>query len=489
MACFLNDTVFAKATNDCGDLSCVFVGQVFAQIGVFESADHEFTAQDNGEQLEVVAVEQVEAAVGAVVGAYGFGHFVESFDAVDGVVDGGEELDVASVGVVQELDEVFDAVDTFLHRRELSGGSPVAVYYLAVVFEKGDVVGRRLDTQHDAVFVVHFYCGLSHVVFDTGSLDTCVKIVAYLTLVICVEISSEKRSDVVGFDGVGSGANQLIIKGREILLAFEHDVGGVFDLHEAPMVSVEELANDGAVASHGPVQKFVQAVGTHGIGELLGGCRIRDLDESVVEHFVVDAVLVQFSRQFVMAVEVKLQTKGCPGGYAQIAQAQLWQDEIEIIVQALARCILEKGFMCFLVVPRMIGRTRFHRREDMHQSRMVSAFGDDGFDAFLFAEILLCDEVDFQVIVLRNGFGVLAQRFAQLIGPLGKIEDADAVRTEPAGCGARISDIHHGAGNDHTVVTRKRKGNFICMAFCKVTHANSMKQNRGQRHLPEKMAA
>lgn len=69
MAYFLDDAVFAQTSNDCGDLPCVLVGQMFAQVGVLESTDHELAAQDNGEQLEIVAVEQVEAAVGAVVGA------------------------------------------------------------------------------------------------------------------------------------------------------------------------------------------------------------------------------------------------------------------------------------------------------------------------------------------------------------------------------------------------------------------------------------
>ena len=77
------------------------------------------------------------------------------------------------------------------------------------MFEKRDVVGGRLDAQHDPVLVVHFDGGLSHVVFDAGSLNAGVKVIAHVILV----------------------------------------------------VAVEEFVDDGAVGLYGLVQRFVQAVG------------------------------------------------------------------------------------------------------------------------------------------------------------------------------------------------------------------------------------
>lgn len=235
MTRFFDEAMFAQTANNGGDLAGVFTGQMFADVGVFESADHKFAAKDNAEQIEVAAVEHVESAVGAVVGTHGFGHFVEPFDAVGGIVYGAEEVDVSAVGVMQEFGEVFEAVDAFLHRRELEAGASVAVCYLAVVFEKREVGGGRLNAQHDAVFIVHFYRGLSHVVSNTGALDAGVEIVAHLVLVVSVELASEKGGNVVGFDGVSGGANQFLVKRGKVLLALEYDVGGVFGLHEAPM--------------------------------------------------------------------------------------------------------------------------------------------------------------------------------------------------------------------------------------------------------------
>ena len=119
MTHLFDDAVFTEAANDGGDLACVFPGQVLAQVGVFESADHKLATKDNGEQLEVVAVEEVEATVGAVVGANGFGHFVELFDAVGGIVDGGPDffcLVARGQGTGRAVRDALAAVDVGVDR-------------------------------------------------------------------------------------------------------------------------------------------------------------------------------------------------------------------------------------------------------------------------------------------------------------------------------------------------------------------------------------
>ncbi len=45
------------------------------------------------------------------------------------------------------------------------------MFHLAVVFEKGHVVARGLNPQHDAMLVVHLDRALAEAVLDTGTLD------------------------------------------------------------------------------------------------------------------------------------------------------------------------------------------------------------------------------------------------------------------------------------------------------------------------------
>ena len=129
------------------------------------------------------------------------------------------------------------------------------------------------------------------------------------------------------------------------------------------------------------------------------------MHEGVVDESVSDALAVELSRQPVVSVEVKLQAEGAPGRHPQVAEPELFVDEVEVVVQAFAAGGLEKGLVGFLVVPRLVGVARLHRRENVDESRMIAALFDEGLDAFFLADILLADEVDLEVVVRRQLFG------------------------------------------------------------------------------------
>jgi len=97
-----------------------------------------------------------------------------------------------------------------------------------------------------------------------------------------------------------------VVHWSEIALTPEHDVGGVLDLHQAPVVAHAELSDDGAVALGKPIQRPVQRSDGKPVGDLLRRVEVVDLHERVVEQFVADAGFVELARQPVMAVEVEL---------------------------------------------------------------------------------------------------------------------------------------------------------------------------------------
>jgi hypothetical protein len=334
---FLDDAVFAQTANDAGSLSGGLVWKESLQVGVAETADGEFTANDGAEHVEVIAQEEVETAVGTIVDAGRAGDLVQVFDAVGWVVDCGEELEVAAVSVAKDMGEFRKAVDAFLKRRELVGLRPVAVYYLAVVFEKGDVVGCRLDTQHNAMLIVHLNGGGAHKVFDASALNAGMKIVAEFVLESLGEFASEEGRNMVGFDGMNGCADKFFVDGLKVLLAAEDDIGGIFDLHDGPVVTLGKMAEDGTIRLDGLIEPVVQVIDTYRIGEFLGGLGVINGGEGVVQQRVSNAILVELARKFLMRVVVKLQAEWSPRGNAQIAESQVGQDEVKIVMQALAR--------------------------------------------------------------------------------------------------------------------------------------------------------
>lgn len=61
-----------------------------------------------------------------------------------------------------------------------------------------------------------------------------------------------------------------------------------------------------------------------------------------------------------MPIEIDLETKRTPSGDTYIAETELLINKIEIVVQALPVSRSEEGFVGLLIVPWLIGLTRFH---------------------------------------------------------------------------------------------------------------------------------
>jgi hypothetical protein len=163
------------------------------------------------------------------------------------------------------------------------------------------------------------------------------------------------------------------------------------------------------------------------IGDELGLLEVRDVDEGVVHEVEGEAVIVELPGEPVVAVEVELESEGRPGGHPQVAEAQLFVDEIKVIVKALAIGDPQRGPAGAFVVPGLEGRATLHGREDMHQPRMIAALLDDLLDASLLAKVVeLADELDLETSLLGDFLGVVPQLVSELVDEGGVLEELDA---------------------------------------------------------------
>src|SRR3954452_3965144 len=115
------------------------------------------------------------------------------------------------------------------------------MFYFAVVLEKGQIVDGGLDPENEAELVVELDRNRPHGVFDPRPFNADVETVAYLAFVLRVELAPEKRGDVIRFDGMNRSARQIFIDRLQIGLFTEDDVGGVFALVHAPVISAGEV--------------------------------------------------------------------------------------------------------------------------------------------------------------------------------------------------------------------------------------------------------
>lgn len=400
-------------------MTCGLGLKKLTDLAVAETADVEFTAHHRNEDVKIIPMEEVESAIGALIGPNRTGDLFQIADAIGGIINGGEELDIATVCVTEHGSELRQAVDGLFERRIFQRLTAASVYHLTVVFEERDIVGRSLDTKGDAVFVVHLDSGFAHMMLDACALDACVEIIAEFILEALRKFAAQKHGDLFRFDCVHSRADKLFVQGFQFVLTFEHDVGGVFNLHETPMISSGEPADGRTINTHSIVQRLMQAEGIEVIGEFLRQGGIIDMDEGIVMQPVVYLFPVKLLHKSVMAVAIELQPEGSPCGHAQIAQTPLRKYKVEIVVQTLPGNRLQKGLACLFVMPRLKCVAGLHGRKDMHQPRMISTAQEYFLNAIFLAEILPLDEIDCHPVVPCDCVGVCSEFFAKPVAQSG----------------------------------------------------------------------
>src|SRR5580704_4356726 len=180
------------------------------------------------------------------------------------------------------------------------------MFYLSVLLEKGEIVDCGLDPEYEAELVIEFEGNRPHGVFDPRSFNTDVETISHFALVLPVQLAAEECGDVIRLDCMDRGTRQILIDRLQIRLPAEHDVGGVFALVHAPVVSGGEVPIDRTTLAGQRVQPRMDAFGFPAAGDALGPVPVRYVREGIVGHSVIDTEPAQLSRQPVMTVEANL---------------------------------------------------------------------------------------------------------------------------------------------------------------------------------------
>ena len=91
-------------------------------------------------------MEEVQAFEGSFTLVLGLAQPSEFARAAGGVLEGGEELEVAAVTAEENLAQVDEAIDRFFKGGEFSGAVAIFVFHLAMVlepdFDSSEYIGR-----------------------------------------------------------------------------------------------------------------------------------------------------------------------------------------------------------------------------------------------------------------------------------------------------------------------------------------------------------
>ena len=141
------------------------------------------------------------------------GETVERPDAGREVVQTGEVFEVAAVAAEQDVSQVDEAVDGLFDGSEGVACWTLLMFYLAVVFESGDVVGGGLDAQNEGEFVVDLDRRLAKAMLDAGAFDPGCEPTAYLLDELRGDLVAEEGGDLFGLDRQDGLPGKLFIEG------------------------------------------------------------------------------------------------------------------------------------------------------------------------------------------------------------------------------------------------------------------------------------
>jgi len=463
---FLDQAMHSETLKHSGDLGSGFVRHNDAKATVLESPDIELSADDSFKQLQVFAMEEVKPAIGPLAVGRGLRDFFKVLYPRGGVLDLGDKFQVTSVRCIHQFPKNRKTVDGFLQRGIFHFPATIPVFYLPVVFEKTDIVDRCLNAQNDPQLVIHFDRNRPHMMFNSSPFDSSVKIIADLSLIGPVKLPPQEGCYLLGFDGVDRGTGHRFIERTEVPLVFENHVGSKLDLHQGPMISRGKMPDHRTEHSCDAIQLPMERFDPEAVGELLGLREILHLDKSILQKTIGESFPAEVTGQERMSVKIELQTEGSPGRHPQIAQSQLFKDEVEIVMDALGFRAPEKGLARLLVMPGFERRTGLHGGEDMEQSRLIPTLGDDLLEAFFLPKILLSDKFDLQTIVPGQFLCTETDFVPQGFGKLGIIENANALGSQMATHSIGIADIGNRSGDDYPIKTRKDALNLTGISFC-----------------------
>jgi len=241
-------------------------------------------------------VEEVEASIAALIVFCRPENLFQVFQRRSGVINLRDELKISTVGGPHQITDKGHAIDGLLERCVFHGRGPIPMFHLSVVLEKRDIVGHRLDAQDQPVFVIHLDGGLAHMMLDPSAFDPSVKIIAHFVPVSASELAAKKSSDVLGFNRVDGCPDQFLINRLQVDLTRKDDIGGVFDLHEAPMIPGFKMANDRAESIGELIELVMKSLRLDLIGQRLGFIPVLDESKGVTEHFKTDTVFLELLR-------------------------------------------------------------------------------------------------------------------------------------------------------------------------------------------------
>jgi len=290
---FLDQAMFSQSLKKPRYLMSTLARQVSTKIAILKSADVKLTSNNSTEKLKIIAMKKIEPTITAVIIFYRLGDFGQLPDAAAWIINRRDKLKIPAIGIGHHFEQNAQAIDGFPQWGNFHLPRAVTMFHPSVVLEKRNVISYGLDTKNKAKLVIHLYGDFAHMMPDTCSLNSGMKVIAHLVGVIAIEFTSKKRSDILRFDRVNGGTHNLIIYWLKIALSLKDNVCSIFDLHDTPMITVGKVANNRTVLPDDFVKLSMKAFDVYIIGRFLSLAEVVNPYKAVIEQLKTNTFFIK----------------------------------------------------------------------------------------------------------------------------------------------------------------------------------------------------
>jgi len=177
---FLNQSMFPQSPQQSRYLMSTPAGQVSTKITILKSADIKLALYDSTEKSKVFARKKIEPAITASVIFYCSGDFVQISNAAAWIINRGDEIKIPAIGISHHFKQDWQTIDRFSQRGNFHLPRAVTMFHPSVVFEKRNIISYGLDTKNKAKLIIHLNGDFAHMMPDTCSFNSRMKIIAHL---------------------------------------------------------------------------------------------------------------------------------------------------------------------------------------------------------------------------------------------------------------------------------------------------------------------
>ena len=307
--------------------------EFLGDVAVAKTVQAMLATQDGAEESLVVRFEHVQGPTPATFQRRGFADLVEQLDQAVIEGDMGQAIEIPMIRFTSDLMVAIEIGHALVHG---TPGHRLAALprTRAADLELAGLVDDRLDTQHQAEFVVHLQPVVLDPVLDPGTGHALLLARGkYLAIETGMQPTTEESENVVGGEVEQGMVEQFGIKLAQGGTILEEQIGRELGLVDDPVVVAlaEPTFAEQRVEALGPAVEDVEpAQPRELVGQALGAGSIVDLGEGVVVLDEADAFREELPGQPLVAVDVDLDREGEPRLQADVDEAELRVEEVEV---------------------------------------------------------------------------------------------------------------------------------------------------------------